>query len=304
MHLFYQHPLLSLLLCCCSWAAPSAQYAWGPYNDDWKNYIVKPAAPPTTTTTPTPTESRPRLMYRAGGGSGNNGTTPSFGGNGTYYGYGGANATGTGSGFFSLSPALSTSAPTAANLTGSSNATTISSNSSTIDTTCGITSPLYTLQVTSTSSGSGSAKNDSGAASSSSFDGWWVRLSGNSVLFTSQEAKATGFGVNAGTGHLCVPRRTGTGAGAKQRPPLIAIVETRLGTGPVWFLGADRLDGYEPEYEPVVCKGVGGGSKLTCSWGDMNGWSGCGLQLALGDGEGRTDGSLNCSSISVSASRS
>ncbi|KAG6358317.1 hypothetical protein INS49_014201 [Diaporthe citri] len=68
---------------------------------------------------------------------------------------------------------------------------------SSLDTSCGEDSPLYNLQ----------------------------------ALFTSQKEKATGFGVNRGTKHLCIPKTTNF--------PLIAIVETRLDIGPLYFLDAN-----------------------------------------------------------------
>ncbi|KAJ4422621.1 hypothetical protein N0V82_002740 [Gnomoniopsis sp. IMI 355080] len=186
-----------------------------------------------------------------------NGTAPTFSGNGTYSK---PNATG--------GVPLSTSTPKP-----------LTNSTSALDTSCGVTSPLFPLQVA--------------GADGSSFNKWWLKLSGNSILFTPQKEKATGFGVNAATQHLCVPQ---TG-----RLPLIAIVEARLDSSPLYFLDANFTKGYEPEYEPISCNDLtGAGSQLTCSNGNGKIWSGCGLQLELGSGQS-TNGVLNCSSISLSA---
>lgn len=152
-------------------------------------------------------------------------------------------------------------------------------NSSVLDATCGTTSPLFPLQVS--------------GAEGTMFNNWWLKMSGNSVLFTSQKEQATAFGVNSATQHLCLPQ---TG-----RLPLIAIVEARLDTGPLYFLNANFSKTYEPDYEPITCNDItGNGSQLTCSGGNGTAWSGCGMQLELGTGQG-TNGVLNCSRISLNA---
>ncbi|POS75620.1 hypothetical protein DHEL01_v205979 [Diaporthe helianthi] len=158
---------------------------------------------------------------------------------------------------------------------------------SSVDTSCGEDSPLYNLQVS--------------RADGSIFDGWWLKLSGNQALFTLQKDKATGFGVNQGTKHLCIPK-------AGRDFPLIAIVETRLGLGPLYFLDANFSTGYRPEYEPVVCDSLSGhGSQLLCAQGTSTRWSGCGLQLELGTGTGTDSNDTgsgsgqNCSSIALNA---
>lgn len=200
----------------------------------------------------------PELVYRVV--VPRNGSTPTFSGNGTYTR---ANATGA--------IPLSTARPTPV------------ANSS-LDTSCGEDSPLYNLQVS--------------RADGSIFNGWWLKLSGNQALFTSQKEKATGFGVSQGTKHLCIPKATNF--------PLIAIVETRLDLGPIYFLDANFSTGYRPDYEPVVCDSLGDGSQLSCSQGRRTTWSGCGLQLELGSGSisnGTTGGASgqNCSSIALNA---
>lgn len=233
--------LSTFCLLFLTWATHSVDaWVWGPYNDEWKSHREAAAQP---------------LMYRIV--LPRNGTAPTFSGNGTYSSK--PNATGA--------VPLSTSTPRPL------------ANSSAVDTSCGVTSPLFALQVY--------------GADGTIFDNWWLKLSGNSILFTSQKEKATGFGVNSATQHLCIPR---TG-----RLPLIAIVEARLDTGPLYFLDANFSKGYQPEYEPITCSSIsGGGSQLSCSRGNEKTWSGCGLQLELGSGQ-TTDGVLNCSSIALNA---
>lgn len=240
--------LSTLVLLFLSWATQSVEaWVWGPYNAEWKDHREAASQP---------------LMYRIV--LPRNGTAPSFSsGNGTYNTR--ANATGSGR------VPLSTSTTKSPSLT----------NSSGLDTSCGVTSPLFPLQVS--------------GADGAAFNKWWLKLSGNSILFTPKREKATGFGVNSATQHLCVPaQQTG-------RLPLIAIVETRLDTGPLYFLDANFSQNYEPEYEPITCNTVAGnGSQLACASGSGNVWSGCGLQLELGSGQS-TNGVLNCSSISLNA---
>lgn len=128
------------------------------------------------------------------------------------------------------------------------------------------------------------------------FNGWWLKLSGDMVLFTSQRARATGFGVDRGTRHLCVPR-----AG---QLPRIAVVETGLDTSPLYLLDANFSKGYQPEYEPLVCSSLAGNaSQLTCGQGSRTDWSGCGLQLEIGAGSysNATEGGLSCSGVALHA---
>lgn len=234
--------LSTVCLVFLSCAPHDAQaWVWGPYHDEWQSQREASSQP---------------LMYRIV--LPRNVTSPTFSGNGTHATK--TNGTGT--------VPLSTSVPTP-----------IANSSGTLDTSCGVTSPLFTLQV--------------GGADGTMFSNWWLKLSGNSVLFTSQKEKATGFGVNSGTKHLCIPQAGGS--------PRIAIVEARLDTGPLYFLDANFTKGYEPDYEPITCSGVSGdGSQLACSYASTSIWSGCGLQLQLGSGQD-TDGTLNCSSISLNA---
>lgn len=243
-----------------SWATQQVQaWAWGPYNDDWRKHHEP--------------QNAGAHMYHVV--LPRNGTAPTFSGNSSSNGT--RTATGTGTGTIPLS----TWSPTT--LTNTTNSSTTS-----IDKTCGVSSPLYMLQVS--------------GADGFTFNEWWLKLSGNMILFTSQKAKATSFGVNSDTRHLCIPRSSATQSRAGTLP-LIAIVETRLDQGPLYFLDANRSEAYESEYEPIVCESLEDGSGLSCSWdgASTSGWSGCGMQLELGSVLEGTDGNLNCSSISLNA---
>lgn len=251
-------------LVCLLWLSWASQlvrsWAWGPYNDDWKRHIAPQNA---------------ANMYRVVLPRSNSTASTFFStGNSTKIGSNGT-ATGTGTGTVPLS---TWTPPTYTNTTNTSSTTKV-------DTTCGVSSPLYTLQIS--------------GADGYTFNEWWLKLSGNSVLFTSHKEKATSFGVNSDTKHLCIPRSSATQSRAGQLP-LIAIVETRLDQGPLYFLDANRTANHKPDYEPIECDSLQDGGVLSCSWDGASIWSGCGLQLELGAGDG-TDGTLNCSSIILNA---
>lgn len=319
MHLPHQGlPLAALTVLWLSWAVPSAQWAWGPYNDDWKKHIRSNNDKPA----PSMEVQPPPLMYRVAVLPRNDSSSPGVllggGSNGTSHYYGWTNATtdDTGSNNTTtagvLPPSLngtsvswnsssSISISNPSNITAS-NITNTTTTTTPLDTTCGVQSPLFALQVQSSTPGNTSSE------ASTPFDGWWLRVSGNTVLFTSQQAKATAFGVNSGGGagsttttteghHLCVPPRAGGGGRATK--PLIAVVETRLASSPLYFLDPDYAEGFQPEYEPLVCGG-GGGSELACARADLTGWAACGMQLEIGSGrDGATEGGLNCSSVTL-----
>ncbi|CAN8104840.1 unnamed protein product [Discula destructiva] len=232
---------LCLFLLSCG-PQGSQAWVWGPYNDEWQSHREAFSQP---------------LMYRIV--LPRNGTCPTVAGNGTQ-----AKPNGT----IGIIP-LSTSSPTP-----------VTNSSGGLDTSCGISSPLFTLQVS--------------GVEGTMFNNWWLKLSGDQVLLTAQKEKATGFGVNSGTRHLCIPQA--------ERVTRIAIVETRLDAGPLYFLDAKFSKGDEPDYEPITCASVNsGGSRLSCSYGSANVWSACGLQLQLGSGPS-TNGTLNrCSSIALDA---
>lgn len=238
-----------------SWAAHQVRsWAWGPYNDEWRKHVAPQDA---------------SHMYRVVLPRGNGTTAAAM-----FYGTGNSSSGGT-LGVNSSSTAT--------------NNTTITNSTTKIDTSCGVSSPLYTLQLS--------------GADGFTFDEWWLKLSGNMLLFTSQKEKATQFGVNSDTKHLCIPRSS---SNTVQPRPLIAIVETRLDQGLLYFLEANRSVNYQPEYEPIVCDSLEEGGLLSCLGKNdqsANVWSGCGLQLELGSSElsATQNGNLNCSRISLFA---
>lgn len=281
--------LFAIVLLWLSWAAPSAQWALGPYNNDWKKHINKP--PGTRSGSPMEIIQPPPLVYRVAVLPRNDtaAAPTTLVGNGTYYYGSRSNAT------------TPTTTIASWNSSSSSNTTAVPANTTTTttDTTCGVASPLFALQVVSSSSSSSGTGNTSASSARSPLDGWWLRVSGSMVLLTSQQDKATGFGVGTGaTRNLCVPRGGG-------RRPLVAVVEARLQSSPLYLLDPDYAAGFRPEYEPLACGGVGERSQLACSQADLTTWSACGMQLEIGSGQGVADGAgLNCSSITLRAFQS
>jgi hypothetical protein len=183
-----------------------------------------------------------------------------------------------------------TARPTLSN--GNSTTTGIYANTSTstssptriLDTTCGETATPFSLRV---------------AQPGGLVDGWWARLSGDGVLFTSSESSATSFSVE-GSGHLCA-----VGYEGEFGYPIVAVVTNLTDSGPVWLLDGRRAEAFGEDYVPVECQtaGGGGGAGLTCAAGaTTRNWLGCGLQLDLSSQAGDVvvvvDG-FNCSAISL-----
>ncbi|KAI0597107.1 hypothetical protein F4775DRAFT_561557 [Biscogniauxia sp. FL1348] len=95
------------------------------------------------------------------------------------------------------------------------------------------------------------------------FDGWYLRLSGDAVIFTSSAGSR--FSLVGGAGHLC--------AGAR-----MAIAQSGTGGSGVWFVEPEVLEVVERTgYAALRCSGAGGDG-LECEEG---GWVGCGLGLGL-----------------------
>lgn len=161
----------------------------------------------------------------------------------------------------------------------SSSSTATSSPTATLDTTCGETATPFSLRVAAAQSGS-------------PFDGWWARLSGDGVLFTSEQSGATRFSVE-GSGHLCA-----VGAVGELGNAVIAVVTNLTDSGAVWLLDARWAEAFAADYVPVQCQTAGGA--LACAAGLTRNWVGCGLQLGLSSEQGSVvvDG-LNCSAIGL-----
>lgn len=161
-------------------------------------------------------------------------------------------------------------------------------STSTLDTTCGETSPPFLLQV---------------SQPSSVLDGWYARVSGDQILFSSSANHSDQFSVED-SGHLCAVGYVGASG-----KPTIAIAETREGiTGSALYLvDGQRLGNLtERGYGALDCvveddlnceaRGNGTGTDLTH-------WVSCGLGLDIS-----SDGSQNvvvdawnCTSLALTA---
>ena len=125
------------------------------------------------------------------------------------------------------------------------------------------------------------------------FDGWYLKTSGNMILFTSEQERASSFSVE-GSGHLCA-----VGSLGDQGYPEIAAVEAReeLTASAIYLLDGKIVQNLEPEYQPAVCSVDSG--QLTCQQDTWKTLLGCGLQLDLGAGPGAVGGQ-NCTGITLS----
>ncbi|KAK7757517.1 hypothetical protein SLS62_000532 [Diatrype stigma] len=177
-----------------------------------------------------------------------------------------------------------------------SSAPTLTVITTTIETTCGETSTPFAVQV---------------AQPGGMFDGWYLKLSGDAIIFAPPSAAdspssspATQFSVE-GSGHLCAVGRVGAEGNA-----VIAIAETAnattgvTGSG-VYFVDPEVLGGIADQgYAALQCDGVspGGGAELTCAEGALEYWVGCGLGLDItSDGDGTAEiGGWNCTGVTLS----
>jgi hypothetical protein len=155
--------------------------------------------------------------------------------------------------------------------------TTIPTSSPTriLDTSCGETATPFHLQV---------------SQPSGPFDNWYAHLSGDSILFTSEQSTATSFSVE-GSKHLCA-----IGYEGELGNPIIAVIGNVTDSGAVWLLDGKVAEALESDYVPVECE-VGGGG-LKCVAQDRGNWLGCGLQLDLGKDAGTVDG-IECTGIEL-----
>jgi hypothetical protein len=166
------------------------------------------------------------------------------------------------------------------NSTGYANTSTSPTTTRILDTTCGETAAPFNLRA---------------AQPGGLLDGWYARLSGDGVLFTSEQSGATAFSVE-GSGHLCA-----VGYEGEFGNPVIAVVTGLDDSGAVWLLDGRVAEVLGGDYVAVECEQGEGGGGLACRAGGTRYWVGCGLQLDLSsDGSGTVvvDG-LNCSGISL-----
>ncbi|KAM0812616.1 putative Ig-like domain-containing protein [Seiridium cardinale] len=155
-------------------------------------------------------------------------------------------------------------------------------STSTLDLSCGETTPPFLLQV---------------SQPSSVFNGWYAKISGDQILFSSSANHSDKFSVES-SGHLCA-----VGYFGESGTPAIAIVETKdsLSGSAVYFVDGHRLTNLtELGYGALDCAVD---DDLACQAQDMSHWVACGLGLDIS-----SDGSQNvvvdnwnCSSVSLSA---
>jgi hypothetical protein len=156
---------------------------------------------------------------------------------------------------------------------------------STLDRTCGETTTPFLLQV---------------QQPDGMFDGWYLHLSGDAILFTSSANYSSRFSVES-SGHLCVVGYLGESGN-----PAIAIAEIKDGlTGSaIYFVDGQRLTQYlgDRGYGALAC--AVSDASLGCQAGrDLGYWVACGLGLDIA-----SDGApsvvvetWNCTSIGLSA---
>ena len=108
------------------------------------------------------------------------------------------------------------------------------------------------------------------------FDGWFAKVLGSTVIFTSSANQSTKFSVEA-SGHLCA-----VGFAGASGKPAVAIVEDKAGlTGSgVYLADAARLEQLQTQgYGPLDCEVEG---DLACAGGQgLRHWVGCGLTLSM-----------------------
>ncbi|KAK3369659.1 hypothetical protein B0T24DRAFT_681657 [Lasiosphaeria ovina] len=157
-----------------------------------------------------------------------------------------------------------------------------STPTATTDSSCGETASPFALQV---------------AQPGGVFDGWFVALSGDGLLFTRGGGSA--FSVEA-SGHLCaVGLLDGDG-----RPAVAAVGKReRDPSSAVWLLQQGMLAALGDSYSAVRCVAAG---ELVCAAANVTGtparhWLGCGIQLDLSTDEGAVVPArgLNCTALAL-----
>lgn len=156
---------------------------------------------------------------------------------------------------------------------------TSTSTTATIDKTCGETSTPFAIKV---------------AQDGGTINDWFLRLSGNSVLFTSQSSRSSRFAVG-GSGRLCA-----VGAKGPLDNAVVAVVEnkTDMATSPLWFVDGGLVANLTARgYAELNC--TSGEGTLSCAYNDMSNWLGCGLQLGLSTGDGGDFEGIKCQGVSL-----
>lgn len=128
------------------------------------------------------------------------------------------------------------------------------------------------------------------------YDGWYVHVSGNGLLFTSARSSASSFSVEA-SGHLCAVGRLDN-----NDRPRVAAVGIRDPSSDVWLVDSRTLEVLDEDYAAVKCTRDGSLSCAANATNPASHWLGCGLQLDLStDGGGAVPvRGLSCSSLALS----
>ena len=156
-----------------------------------------------------------------------------------------------------------------------------SSPSPTIDRNCGESTAHFAVQVT---------------QPGGKLDGWYLKLSGDAIIFTPSQELSTQFSVED-NGHLCPIGHVGTHGNA-----VIAIAEnaTEITGGAVYFIDPEVLEDIdELGYAALECELDG--EALACVQGHKRYWVGCGLGLDITSvGDRETDiGGMDCTAITL-----
>ncbi|KAI6358941.1 hypothetical protein MCOR25_007207 [Pyricularia grisea] len=156
---------------------------------------------------------------------------------------------------------------------------TSTSTTATIDKTCGETSTPFAIKV---------------AQDGGTINDWFLRLSGNSIVFTSQSSRSSRFAVG-GSGRLCA-----VGSKGPLDNAIVAVVEnkTDMATSPLWFVDGGLVANLTARgYAELNC--TSGEGTLSCVYNDMRNWLGCGLQLGLSTSEGGDFEGIKCQGVSL-----
>lgn len=129
------------------------------------------------------------------------------------------------------------------------------------------------------------------------FDGWYAKVSGDQILFSSSANHSDKFSVE-GSGHLCAVGYVGENGN-----PAIAIAETKEGlTGSaIYFVDGQRLTNLTTQgYGALDCAVDDG---LACQARGLTYWVACGLGLDISsDGNPNVViDTWNCTSVALSA---
>ncbi|KAJ9156632.1 hypothetical protein NKR23_g1207 [Pleurostoma richardsiae] len=151
----------------------------------------------------------------------------------------------------------------------------------TIDRTCGQSNAPFILRV---------------SQPGGMFDGWYLRISADAILFTASVNDSSLFSVET-SGHLCAVGEVGADGNAA-----VAIVDnTTPGGSAVYLIDGAVALALRPDYGALGCEL--GADLLACAEGARSHWVGCGIQLDLASDEGEmvVVDMWNCTAVRLSA---